>query len=206
MKPTERKAKQELILTALGKCASIKQACTIAGIDRTTFYRWKESNKQFAQLVAEAEDDANDTIDDEIVRRAILGIEEPLVSMGRVVCEEVAVFDAEGNEVLDRNGNPKTRRGSQLTVRKYSDALLLAIAKSRMAKYRDKGQLAITGKDEGPVDVIVETFWGRGTDPRRKFPEAFEPAKEVEDPAETIEEDQGGGGEFSIEVPDDGDE
>src|SRR2546421_11866431 len=115
MNMPERKAKQDLILAALGKCGSIKQACAIAGIDRATFYRWKKSNKQFRERVALAEDDANDTIDDEIVRRAIDGIEEPLVSMGRVVCEEVPVLNKDGNEILDKNGNPKTRRGAQIT-------------------------------------------------------------------------------------------
>ncbi len=190
------KAKQELILTALGKCGSIKQSCAIAGIDRRTFYRWKKSNKQFAALAAEAEEDANDTIDDEIVRRAIDGIEEPLVSMGRVVCEEEPMLDKEGNEVLDKNGIPKMRRGTQITTRKYSDSLLLALAKSRMPRYRDKQKVELTGKDEGPLDVTVETFWGRGTDPRKKSP-ADDSPKQVE------EEDNELAAEWGIDVLED---
>jgi hypothetical protein len=43
----------------------------------------------------------------------------------------------------------------------------------------------ITEKDDGEVEVTVETFWGRGTDPRRKAPEIQEAAKTVEEDAES---------------------
>ena len=167
MRASQRKIKQELFIAAFGKCGSIKQACTIAGIDRKTFYNWKKDDKQFAEQFTEAEEDACDTIDDEIVRRSIEGIEEPLVSMGRIVCEEVPMLDKEGKEVLDKQGNPKMRRGSQITVRKYSDTLLLALAKSRMPKYRDKQNVELTGKNGGRIEVdenmVITTIWGRGT-------------------------------------------
>jgi len=162
----------------------------------------QQADKQFAELFAEAEEDANDTIDDEIVRRAIEGIEEPLVSLGRVVYDEEPVLDEGGNEVLDKNGNPKMRRGAKVMVARRSDSLILALAKSRMPKYRDKGQLAITGKDEGPLDVVVETFWGRGTDPRNKLP-APEPVEET-DKEDLGEDDEDS--EFGIDVPDDDDD
>lgn len=138
MKPEERKSKQELILAILGKCGSVKQACAVAGVERKTFYNWKENNKAFEEAVRIADEEANDTIDDEIVRRAIEGVEEPLVSMGNVIYEEIPAFDENGDEILDHYGRPKMKRGARITTHKYSDSLLLALAKSRMSKYREK--------------------------------------------------------------------
>src|SRR2546430_10713178 len=53
----------------------------------------------------------------------------------------------------------------------------------RIARGAATEQLALTGKDGGKVemDVIVETFWGRGTDPRRKSEETIEEPTEIED-------------------------
>lgn len=141
MGPEERKAKQELILATLGKCGSVKQACKIAHVDRKTFYNWKKSSKTFSDAAGVAIEEGNDEIDDEIVRRAIEGIEEPLVSMGNVVYDEELVFDACGKPELDAKGNQRTKRGARIVHRKYSDGLLLALAKSRMKKYRDREDL-----------------------------------------------------------------
>jgi hypothetical protein len=141
MDTSERAAKQDLLLLALGKCASIKQACEVAGIDRKTFYRWKASSKTFARDVEITSEEANDTVDDEIVRRAIEGIEEPLVSMGNVIYEEELVYDVYGKPELDAKGRQKTQRGAKIMHKKYSDGLLLALAKSRMKKYRDREDL-----------------------------------------------------------------
>jgi len=75
-----------------------------------------------------------------------------------------------------------------------------ATSLQRLAAGAATEQLAITGKDEGPLDVVVETFWGRGTDPRRRLPE-------IDDAAKIIDEDQGdddeGDEEYGIDVPDD---
>src|SRR5579859_541354 len=141
MDTAERKSKQEIVLATLGKCGSIKKACEISGVSRATFYRWVETNKVFREAVEEANKEANDTIDDEIVRRAVEGIEEPLVSMGRVVYDEEMVLDENGNPELDKGGYPKTKRGARIMQKKYSDGLLLSLAKSRMKKYRDREDL-----------------------------------------------------------------
>ncbi len=53
----------------------------------------------------------------ELFRRAVQGVEEPVVSAGKLV----------------RNID-----GTPLTVRKYSDALMAALAKARLAEFKDK--------------------------------------------------------------------
>lgn len=139
--PKQRATAQQLFLDTLRKCASVKQACQVAGVNRSTIHRWRQTNKTFRAAFEEAQEDANDTIDDEIVRRAIEGIEEPLVSLGQVVYSEIPVLDEGGKPVVDKRGQIKMQRGAQITTRKYSDTLLLALAKSRMKKYRERTDL-----------------------------------------------------------------
>ncbi len=45
--------------------------------------------------------------------------------------------------------------------------LKLALDTERLARGMPTEQMALTDKDGGAIEVIVETFWGRGTDPRK---------------------------------------
>jgi hypothetical protein len=45
--------------------------------------------------------------------------------------------------------------------------LKLALDTERIARGMPTEQVALTDKDGGAIEVIVETFWGRGTDPRK---------------------------------------
>lgn len=140
MKAAERQAKQRIILEALAKCSSIKAACELADVPRRTFYNW-EKNKTFAAAVQEAYKEGNDTLDDAIIERALQGVSEPLVSMGKLVYEEIPELDNEGNPKLDKRGRPVMQRGAQIFVSKPSDRMLELAAKSRMKKYRDRVDL-----------------------------------------------------------------
>jgi hypothetical protein len=141
MNAAERKAKQQLFLETLRSCTSIKEACRVSGIPRSTIYHWRDTNKRFNKLLELANDDANDTIEDEIIRRGKDGVEEPLVSMGKLVYTEEALRDDDGNPLLDKRGHLIMEPVEQVKVKKYSDSLLLALAKSRMKKYRDRVDL-----------------------------------------------------------------
>lgn len=141
MNAVERKAKQQQFLDALSGCVSIKEACRISGIPRSTIYLWRDTNKRFKRLFDLANDDANDTIDDEIIRRGKDGVEEPLVSMGKLVYLEEQATDDQGQPLFDKHDKPIMCPIGQVTIKKYSDSLLLALAKSRMKKYRDRVDL-----------------------------------------------------------------
>lgn len=122
MDPEMREDARETFLAELKKSDNVTQACAKAGINRDTAYYWREQDTDFAQAWQQAKEEFNDTVRSAIFQRGVEGWEEPVVSMGK------PVFIGE-----DEQGKPKL-----LTVRKYSDSLLLALAKSRMPEFREK--------------------------------------------------------------------
>ncbi len=141
MQAEERKAKQEIILKALAKCASVTTACDLAEVPRRTFYNWQKTSATFAEAVKDATEQGNDWLDDAIIFRALDGVSEPLISMGKLVYEQIPAVDTDGNPVLDKHGKQGMAQGAQVFVKKPSDRLLELAAKSRMKKYRDRTDL-----------------------------------------------------------------
>jgi len=140
---SDRKAKQQKFLDAYSKGTSLSASARIAGVDRRTVYFWKEE-EDFARHFADAYDEGNDVVDDEILRRGVTGYGVPMVSMGKVVYEEEPVLDENDEQVYDSKFRPKMKRGPMLIETRYSDSLLTLLAKSRMPKYRDKQQIDLT--------------------------------------------------------------
>jgi hypothetical protein len=129
----QRQAAQQLFLEAFAQMANFSMACRAAGVHRSVVYRWQEHDEAFALRYRQAEAEANDRIRAAIYRRAITGIEKPVHHNGRLV--------------VDADGNP-------VTVREYSDVLLMFYAKSRMPEFRDRQQVELTGRDGGPVRAV----------------------------------------------------
>ena len=124
MSKEETAKAQELFLQAFADTANVRASCVVAGIDRVTVWSWDKQDDAFAALYGEAKEDANDAIRQEIWSRAMVGIEKPVVSMGKVVLQD----------------------GKPLTVREPSDRLLEFMARSRMPEYRDKQQIDLDVK------------------------------------------------------------
>lgn len=142
--PDERKKAQEKFLNAYGELGIVKYACRVAKINRTTFYDWKHNDPEFAALLPDATDDANDTLEYAAYEQSVLGTEEPVVSAGQVIYETEPMHDEEGNPKYDSKGRPMMKRGKIITVRKYSPQLLITLLKARMPdKYKDKMSLSI---------------------------------------------------------------
>ena len=99
------RARQECFLEALADTGSVTTAVAIAGTSRTRVYELRKADPVFAAAWEEAEDIAADRLEDEARRRALEGVPELLVSAGKLV--------------RDDDGKP-------ITVRRYSDNLLLA--------------------------------------------------------------------------------
>ena|SRR5258708_5094294 len=115
MTPSQRKATQATFLATFEHSANVTQACRAANISREMIYQWLEHDEQFSILYHQAEQIANDAIRAEIFRRGHDGYDEPQFSAGKHM------------------GN----------VRKYSDTLLIFLAKARMPEFRDKSQLDV---------------------------------------------------------------
>lgn len=140
-----------VFLAALREVPVLTWAATQAGIQRTTVYRAKESDKDFAADMEDAMEDGIDKAEQELFRRAVTGFEEPVIDKGALAYRHVYTTDENGElqarVMLDEQGQPVP-----LTVRKHSDGLLSLLLKGRRKKiYAERTE--ITGGDGGPVVV-----------------------------------------------------
>jgi hypothetical protein len=109
--------RQERFLKALSETGSVTAAARIASSSRTRLYAARKAHPAFATAWEEAEEIAADRLEDEARRRALEGVPEPLVSAGKLV--------------RDDDGQP-------ITLRRYSDHLLLALIKARRPPPRER--------------------------------------------------------------------
>jgi len=158
----QREAKQKRFLKAYRESGIIKHACKAAGISRQTFYDWRDHDEAFKIQLPDATLDAHDTLEIAAYAQAVLGVEEPVVSMGQVVYEYHAVLDTDGNAKLDSKGKPIMKRGKMVTIRKYAPSLLQTLLKANMPeKYKDKsavehsGKVDITGTRESLMNKLA---------------------------------------------------
>src|SRR5258705_8413850 len=89
----------------------------LAGTSRTRVYEFKKIDPAFAAAWDEAEEMAADALEAEARRRGVEGVQEPLVSAGRIVCDD---------------------EGQPIAIRRYSDNLLLALLKARRPPRRER--------------------------------------------------------------------
>ncbi len=165
LSPEQRARKQARFLKAYRESGNIKASCAAAGVHRQTYYNWRDQDEAFQAALPDAKEDACDTLEFAAYERAVRGVESYVVSMGRVVYEEIAQCDDTGTPKLDKEGKEGkqvtqvTLRGKPILERKYSDSLLITLLKANLPrKYKDK--VEVTGKDDGPIEF--ETQWGGG--------------------------------------------
>jgi hypothetical protein len=111
------RARRENFLKVLADTGSVTAGVAAAGTSRTRVYELRKSDTAFAAAWVEAEDIATDRLEDEARRRAVEGVAEPLVSAGKLV---------RGDD------------GQPITVRRYSDKLLLELMKAHRPPRRER--------------------------------------------------------------------
>ena len=146
---------RDAFLAALRHIPVVAHACTVVGIERSTAYRARAADEDFATAWDEAMEDGIDKAEQEAFKRAVVGFEEPVVDKGRLAYRYERCVDEEGAEhyrpLLDDHGQP-----IPLTVRKHSDALMSLILKGRRKKvYSDRTE--ITGADGEPMQIDETT-------------------------------------------------
>lgn len=106
---------------------SMRHAYTTAGIHRTTLINWRHDHKLFDSLMEAVQEEMIDTLRAEAYRRAVVGVDEPLVHQG-------------------------VKTGD--TVKKYSDGLLQFTLMGYDAKFRAKDvNMNVSGSLESTVNI-----------------------------------------------------
>jgi len=114
----------DAFLAHLAECGILTDAAAAAGIDRSTVFRRRQDDEEFAQAVDEAIDMAADKLEREARRRAVDGVEEPVYQGGQLVGKRMV----------------------------YSDSLLALLLKGRRKKVFAE-RIEQTGADGGPVQT-----------------------------------------------------
>jgi hypothetical protein len=110
-----------VFLRELARVGIVGAACKKARVGRTTAYKTRDEDAEFAAAWAAALDDAADDMETEAWRRGKAGVLKPVYQVG------------------------KDQDGQIGVVRKYSDALLTTLAKAaKPEKYRDRQQIDVT--------------------------------------------------------------
>lgn len=153
-------------LKALSAGSSVVEASAAARISSSTAYKLKRDDADFAEAWRLALEDSADILETEARRRAIDGVEEPIVYQGqltpiyerdehgRIVVDIVEMPDGDSERVprQERNADGSLR---YLTVRKPSDSLLALLLKGRRKDvFADRTEL--TGANGGPVKHLDE--------------------------------------------------
>ncbi len=116
--------RQKRFLEALANTGNISQAVALSGTNRSVVYAAKKRDESFAAAWDEALEVATDALEQEARRRAVLGVDEPIVSHGRLIVDD---------------------HGNAVTVKRYSDQLLIALLKAHSPKFRDRTNVNLTG-------------------------------------------------------------
>ena len=96
-------------IASLAEHGVVQQACEESGVGRSSAYKHRQEDSDFAEAWDEAVEASTDLMIAEARRRAVQGVDEPVFYGG-------------------------SRVG---TIRKYSDSLLMFLIKARRPEYRD---------------------------------------------------------------------
>lgn len=139
MKNTGTQARQAAFLAAFAETASITRAAKAAKVHRRLHYDWL-LDPDYAARFATAGEQAAEILEDEAIRRAVDGVDEPKFYKGGLCYRQKW---NEETQCWERYGKP-------LTVKRHSDALMMFMLRGlKPEKYRERTEL--TGKDGGAL-------------------------------------------------------
>lgn len=146
---------QSFLIALRTSGGTIAPAARATGIAPGTVYNLIKTDADFAAAVEEVQEECYDDMERELARRAVEGVEEPVVYQGQLAFRMEIGHDDEGKEVWrkkrDADGQP-----IPLTVNKRSDALLMFALKGyRKRKFAERTEL--TGANGEPVQVDETT-------------------------------------------------
>jgi hypothetical protein len=144
-------SKQSAFLAAFRLTASVTKAAEAARIDRRLHYDWLDAEPAYAQAFETAREEAAQALEDEAIRRAKEGIEEPVIYKGELCTEPI--LDENGAQMFDEKGARLVR---PLVRVKYSNQLLTFLLKGfKPERYRDRTTVDVTGSLAVVVDRLA---------------------------------------------------
>lgn len=137
----EKDAKIQEILDKIAEAMPQKKAAESSGVPWRTWYGWKERTPELQDDVVKCLEMAGETIEEEIRRRAIDGVDEPVYQGGKLVGH----------------------------VKRYSENLLLALARAHMPHRYDRGgAMNMKNLTDAELHEIAGTARVRGAGPARE--------------------------------------
>jgi hypothetical protein len=135
---------KKAFLAAFADTGNITASAKLAGIARATHYDWMGSDEKYAKAFAAATEEAADLLELEARRRAVDGVDEPVIHQGQLMGTWV---NDKGERVTETTPGAKH---IPLTIKKYSDTMLIFLIKgARPQKYRERFEH--TGAEGGPI-------------------------------------------------------
>lgn len=134
------------VLTAIRNTGVVSQAARQVGVSPVTVYARRKADPAFDTAVLEALEESTDVLEAEMVRRAVEGVDEPVVYQGSLTYMQDPLgqpdpVSGRRPPLLDGQGRPRV-----LTVNKKSDTLLMFGLKGRRKAYATERQ-ELTGAD-----------------------------------------------------------
>ena len=154
---------QAAFLANLRTSGVLARACEAANVSYAAQAAARKTDADFAAAVVDAFEESYDVLEAELLRRAVGGVEEPIVYQGTLTY----LRDVGGLPdpitglhplLLDADGNPRV-----LTVNKKSDSLLMFALKGRRKAYSTE-RTELTGADGAPVAIDSSTRAARIAD------------------------------------------
>lgn len=130
---------RDAFVDAIRETGVVRHALRIAGVARSTAYELRAADPEFAAEWEEAVEDFKDSVEQELLRRAVQGVTRPVYQGGARVGE----------------------------VQEYSDTLILAYLNAHAMDrgYVRNARMELTGRDGGPL-AIAATADGLDRDER----------------------------------------
>lgn len=139
-----RRRKKALFLEAFRQLGNRTYAAMHAGTDLKQVRMWQEEDALFSEEIREAGLEACDRIEQEAYRRAIVGIEKPVIHQGKL-CYRT---DHEGRIEVDGAGKPVL-----LVEREWSDELLKLLLRGAKPEKYARSAFEISGPQGGPIPI-----------------------------------------------------
>lgn len=136
-----RVEKQRAFLARFRVNANVGDACTAAGVSRSTVYSWRRREPGFAEAMAEAQAVAVDRLESAAWDRAVNGVVEPVFHNGRIVGHVNKPSDRLLQHLLEANRPEKYRANPK------------AVQSQTVEHPLSEGALRVTLEDESALEA-----------------------------------------------------